>query len=250
MNFTAIRQRLGRLRFTIAVVAIIGLCLWLGYEIGNARLSFLEDERTRLEGRIERLQGINEQLEYRINILRVERDVDRVSIQNLQRELRLAHEESADVRRELAFFQRVMAPELDADGVTIDSFSLWPASEGAFHFRLILLQLDRAQQSLTTGTFRVTLRGRYQGETTDYNLFELAELEHERGARTFAMNYFSRLDGSFQLPEGFEPELVQVQVRVRGGRQTTQQYTWGELAGVDAFQLPSQRGSDQSEVGR
>ncbi|RAJ94962.1 DUF6776 family protein [Aliidiomarina maris] len=229
MSFTALRQRFGRFKFTLLVLVSAGLCVWVGYEIGNARLQFLEQERERYHNRIERLQGLNEQLEYQNNILRVERDVDRVAIQNLQQELRQAHESSADVRRELAFFQRVMAPELDADGVTIDSLALWPANENSFHFRLILLQLERAQQGLTTGTYQITLRGRYGSEVAEYNLLELADVEHDNGERSFAMNYFSRLDGTFKLPADFAPELIEVQVRVRGGRQTTQQFTWGEL---------------------
>lgn len=231
MSFTELRQRFGRFRFSMIVLAALGIAVWVGYEIGNARLGFLEQERERLHARVERTQSLNEQLEYQVNILRVERDVDRVAITNLQRELRQAHDDSAEIRRELAFFQRVMAPELDADGVTIDSLSLIEAGEGIFHFRLILLQLDRAQQSLTTGNYRITLHGRYDGEPIEYDVLELAGIENDSGERDFAMNYFSRLDGTFLVPEGLEPELVQVQVRVRGGRQTTQQFTWGALTG-------------------
>ena len=232
MSFTELRQSLGRFRFSLLAIAVVAIAVWLGYEIGNARLVFLEQERQRLNARGERIQTHNEQLEYQLNILRVERDVDRVAITNLQNELRQMHEQSADIRRELAFFQRVMAPELDADGVTIDSLSVWSTNEEAFHFRLILLQLDRAEANLTTGSYRIAVHGRTDGESTQHDLLDLAGVEHENGERSFAMNYFSRLDGTFVLPEGFEPEWVQIQVRVRGGRQTTQQFTWGELTGA------------------
>ena len=229
MRFTELRQYLGRFQFSLIAIAVVVLATWLGYKIGNARLGFLEQERQRLDARVERMQTLNEQLEYQLNILRVERDVDRVAITNLQNELRQMYEQSADIRRELAFFQRVMAPELDADGVTIDSLAVWPTNDEAFHFRLILLQLDRVEPNLTTGSYRITVHGRTLGEPTEHDLLDLAGIEHENGERSFAMNYFSRLDGAFVLPEGFEPEWVQVQVRVRAGRQTTQQFTWGEL---------------------
>lgn len=221
------------------MIAAAALCIWLGYALGNARLNFVEDERMWLTERTQRLQQMNEQLEYQVNILRVERDVDRVAIENLQDELRQSHADAADIRRELAFFQQVLAPELDADGVAIDSLTLTAAGEGIYHFRLILLQLERTQQSMVTGTYRLTLRGRRDAEQVSYDLLDLAGIEQENGERSFAMNYFNRLDGTFQLPDDFQPEIIAVEIRVRGERQISQQLPWAELVEgtIPALQL-------------
>ncbi|RUO31034.1 DUF6776 family protein [Aliidiomarina soli] len=228
MSFSNWRQRLGRFRFTIVVTVLAVLCAWGGYEIGNARLKFLEQERERLENRITRLQGTIEDLEYQTNILKVERDVDRVAIENLQGELRSAQDHTSEVRRELSFYQRVMAPELDADGVKIDSLQITADGGDVFRFRLILVQLDRAQQQLAQGSYSITLRGRRNGRGVEYNVLELAELAE--GTGSFAMNYFTRVNGSFKMPEGLSPETVQVNVRTRGGQRTSQQYNWNDLA--------------------
>lgn len=209
--------------------AAAALCIWLGYAVGNARLAFVEDERMLLTERTQRLQKMNEQLEYQVNILRVERDVDRVAIENLQQELRQSHVDAADIRRELAFFQQVLAPELDAGGVAIDSLTLTAAGEGIYHFRLILLQLERTQQSMVTGTYSLTVRGRRDTEQVSYDLLELAGVKQENGERNFAMNYFNRLDGTFQLPDDFQPEMIAVEIRVRGEQQISQQFPWAEL---------------------
>lgn len=229
MSFKELRQNLGRLRFSLVVIVVIGLAAWLGYEISNARLGFLFEERERLTERMERLREQNEQLEYQVNILRVERDVDRVAITNLQRDLRDAHEKGAEIRRELAFFQSVMTAELDGDGVTIDSLVLWQADDDMYHVRLILLQLDRAEPDLTTGSYSITLHGHEDDAAVQYDVLELAGVEHANGQRPFTMNYFSRFDGTLVLPAGLVPEMIEVEVRVRGGNQTTQQFTWTEL---------------------
>lgn len=250
MSFSNWRQRVGRFQSTALLIAAAVICIWAGYEIGNARLQYLEDERTHLTERTQRLQQTIENLEYQTNILRVERDVDRVAIENLQRDLRDAHNETAVIRRELAFFQRVMAPEMEADGVAIDSLMLQEANAGVYHFRLILVRLERAQQSLAQGTFRLIIRGRRAGEVAEYDILELANLEPEGGERSFAMNYFSRLDGTFQLPEGLEPEAITVSVRTRQGRQTSQQFTWNELIGTEAVPIPLDDSNDQSGLGR
>lgn len=211
------------------MIAAAAICIWLGYALGNARLGYVEDERIRLTERTQRLQTLNEQLEYQINILRVERDVDRVAIEKLQQELRQSHVDAAETRRELAFFQQIMAPELDADGVVIDSLTLTTAGEGIYHFRLILLQLERTQQNMVTGTYSLTIRGRSEAEQASYDLLQLAGIEQENGERSFSMNYFNRLDGTFQLPDNFQPEMIAVEIQVRGERQFSQQFPWAEL---------------------
>ncbi|RUO24292.1 hypothetical protein CWE09_10465 [Aliidiomarina minuta] len=227
MSFSKMRQRTGRLKFTLTVAAVAAVCIWLGYILGNARLSWLEGQYASQQDRIQRLQQTIEQLEYRINILQVELDVERVATTTLQQDLRSAQSEKSGVRRELAFYQRVMAPELDAEGVTIDSLVVSPSGPGIYHFRLILVQIERAQQQLAQGSVSITLRGREQGSPKELDLFELANKDDS--ARTFAMNYFTRLDGSFKLPAEIEPESIVVQVRTRTGGRTERRFQWGDL---------------------
>ena len=250
MSFNELRQNLGRLRFTFVVIAVIGVAVWSGYELGNARLGVLQQERAHMVDRVEHLQALNEQLEYQVNILRVERDVDRVAIVNLQRDLRDAHDQSAEIRRELAFFQRVMAPELDGDGVTIDSLALWQAEDESYYLRLILLQLDRAEPNVTTGSYSITLHGYEDDEAVQYDVLALIGGDQEGGPRSFTMNYFSRFDGAFELPQGLVPELIEVQVRVGGGNETTQQFTWAELTGSDELPMSLDDLGDPIDVGR
>lgn len=227
MSFSKWRQRTGRLKFSLTVVVVAALCVWLGYMLGNARLSWLERQYASQQDRVARLQQTIEQLEYRVNILQVELDVERVATSNLQQDLRAAQNEKSGVRRELAFYQRVMAPELDAEGVTIDSLAVSPSGPGIYHFRLILMQIERAQQQLAQGTVTIVLRGREGGQTRELDLFELANLDDS--TRTFAMNYFTRIDGSFKLPADLTPESVVVRVRTRTGGRTEQTFQWRDL---------------------
>lgn len=230
MSFSDWRQRLGRFRFTLIVAAIVACCVWVGYSLGNARLGWLEQQQDRAYERIERLQKSVEQLEYENNILRVELDVERVASQRLQQDLRTALDDHAAARQELAFYQRVMAPELQADGVTIDSFTLRPTGPDTYRFNLTLVQLERAQQQLAQGEVILELHGRAQGEIQVLDLFELANLPSDQ--REFAMNYFAHLGGSFQLPSDFTPETVLVRVESKRGGETEQVLLWGDLLGT------------------
>lgn len=230
MSFSDWRQRLGRFRFTLLLVALVAVCVWIGYSLANARLSWLEQQQERDSKTIERLRDSFEQLEYENNILRVELEVETVATRRLQEALRDSLDDYAQARQELAFYQRVMAPELEADGITIDSFSVRPTGPGIYHFTLTLVRIERAQQQVAQGNVELELHGRYQGETAVHDLIELANLDS--GRREFAMNYFTHLDGSFQVPADFLPQTVVIRVQSNRGGNTEQIFLWRELLGT------------------
>ena len=212
------------------VLLFIGIAIAFsvaGYLVGNIRLIYLEQEARLFAQQRDSLHQRMQQQEYRSNILQVELDVERAATQALQQELRLTQDENANIRRELTFYQRVMAPELNADGISIDSMTVnaLPGTN-SFYFRLILLQQERIQQ-LAQGSLRLTLRGLQDGERQEYSLLTLAGIDE--GSTQFVMSYFSLTEGSFTLPESFVPETLHVNVRSRQGRQTERTFQWQQL---------------------
>ncbi|WP_194757060.1 DUF6776 family protein [Aliidiomarina indica] len=226
-----------RLYQFIRYAAIAVVFALLGYFAGNARLHHLEQSTRLQETQRASLHQRVERLEYRNNILQVELDVERAATRALQQELRGAIDENAQIRRDLAFYQRVMAPELDADGVSIDSFQVSQlGNDGRYYFRVILLQLERIEQ-LMSGNIRITVRGQYNGERQEWSILELAGYDAEH---PFAMNYFTLTEGSFTFPDGFTPDTVHVHVRVRGGRQTERYFPWSDLVEGSELELAPQ----------
>ena len=212
------------------VLLFIGIAIAFsvaGYLVGNIRLIYLEQEARLFAQQRDSLHQRMQQQEYRSNILQVELDVERAATQALQQELRLTQDENANIRRELTFYQRVMAPELNADGISIDSMTVnaLPGTN-SFYFRLILLQQERIHQ-LAQGSLRLTLRGLQDGERQEYSLLTLAGIDE--GSTQFVMSYFSLTEGSFTLPESFVPETLHVNVRSRQGRQTERTFQWQQL---------------------
>ncbi|MCH8493322.1 MAG: hypothetical protein LAT53_08825 [Idiomarina sp.] len=219
------------------VLLFIGIAIAFsvaGYLVGNIRLIYLEQEARLFAQQRDSLHQRMQQQEYRSNILQVELDVERAATQALQQELRSTQDENANIRRELMFYQRVMAPELDADGISIDSMTVNTLpGNNSFYFRLILLQQERIQQ-LAQGSLRLTLRGLRDGERQEYSLLTLAGIDE--GSTQFVMSYFSLTEGSFTLPENFVPETLHVNVRSRQGRQTERTFQWQELVAAEPEQ--------------
>ena len=219
-------------------LAIAALLLVVGYLVGNTRLIHLEQQTVLLENQRESLHERTSRLEYQVNILQVELDIERAATQSLQNELRQAQDENATIRRELAFYQRVVAPDLTADGITIDSMVVSELlASNSYYFRLILLQMERIEQ-FAQGSIVLTLRGFEGDQRKEYNVFELAGID-ESEAR-FVMNYFSLTEGNFALPDGFIPETLHVQVRSQQGRQTERSYQWRQLFANETLEAPAE----------
>lgn len=228
-----IGQPLTRRHFGVAVVGAIGVLI-LGYGLGNLQGNLLTHKINWLDTQSKNLYQKIERLEYQKNILQVEFEVEKSATEALQKELKKTLDEKADVARELAFYQRVMAPELDAKGVAIDTLVISPLpTQQTYYFRLILLQLERTQQ-LVQGEYSIRILGAIGHESAEFDALELANVESNK--RRFTMNYYTLSEGIFQLPEGFEPQSIEVQVQVKGNV-VKQLFTWHDL--LDTSVLPA-----------
>lgn len=216
---------------TKRVLITVGLALLIavvvGYYAANMRVHWQNDRVLWLEQQANSLYQRVDQLEYQKNILQVELDVERNASRALQHELRGVLEDKSNITRELAFYQRVMAPELDARGVTIDSFVVnTVTTPDTYYFRLIILQLERTQQSVR-GSFSIILFGQEEEKRVEYSVLELANVGEQE--KEFAANYYALSEGTFQLPESFVPQGIKITVKAGKSKPLERVYPWLEL---------------------
>ncbi|MFC0446487.1 DUF6776 family protein [Pseudidiomarina halophila] len=220
-------------KFTLIVGAAIG-SLALGYLIGAGQSWYLLERVNTLELQVERLYEQVETADYEKHIAEVELGIERAASEQLQQDLAVRQDEVLALKRELAFYQKIMAPELEAQGVVIDAFELRPLRQsGHYQFRLAVVQTDR-QRGGVKGVLGLTLNGLLNGDKVVLDLFELAELPDSE--KEFSMRYFKVQTGSFRLPENFEPESIDVRVNLEGTGNTLLERTflWSELAQTPA----------------
>jgi len=223
------QSKWGKLPVTMIIVAGLIVLVWLGYALGNWHVHYLTDKAAYQERRIDELYGKIEQMEYQQHIARVELDIEKAANKSLQQEMAMAQDENFALRRELAFYQKIMAPELEAEGVIIESLELQPnISPGHFHFSLAIVQLEK-DRGAVNGEVAMTLHGRLNGEKHQYNLLDLANTPDNE--RSFSIRYFTVLAGDIVIPEDFVPERIDVQVRVSRGsqRMLESSFYWSRL---------------------
>src|SRR5690554_5417929 len=212
--------------FVIVLAIIVGVLI--GYLGGHWHTLQLQKQVNEQRDVIEQLYERAETYDYQQHIAMVELGIERAASKSLQQELLMAQDENFALRREITFYQKIMAPEMEASGVVIDSLELQPnLTEGHFHFRLAIVQMERLR-NLTKGNFSIRLHGRKDGQPASFDLLALANIEDKD--RQFSMRYFTVQAGDFVVPEGLLPERIDIEVAIAGSSQSlTRSFYWSQL---------------------
>ncbi|WP_141096217.1 DUF6776 family protein [Lacimicrobium sp. SS2-24] len=203
-----IKERLGAMRFYLLLVALLVLTMYAGVRLGNVQYSYQKEKIAGLEQTIDAITTENHQLTKQMNIVGVELEVERLANQKLQSSLRQAMEGETGLRQELAFYKKIMAPELEEQGVVIDSVDIEASnSEGYYRFALVLMQKNQ-HKGMVQGNVSLQLSGTVNGETRQLDIRTL--MDESAQELDFNFKYFEVLSGTFRLPEGFVPQRLNV----------------------------------------
>jgi len=208
INLTVVTERLGPFKSALFLITLIVLCLFIGYRLGNFYHNFqsttLEQQKSRLE---ELYQQQSEQVE-RIHTLEVELTVEQLASQNAQATLKKMSLEHYQVKKELAFYEKVMAPEKEADGLVIDNVKITASqSPNHYNFQVVLVQ-QQLKKRYAKGYVDLVVTGSLANKPSQLKLTEISSIT--RKELSFSFKYFQVIEGSFTLPENFTPEKMQM----------------------------------------
>ncbi len=210
INLPIVAERLGPFKSALLLFSVIGLCLFIGYRLGNYYHGYQAQTMVQQKNRLDELYQQNAETLKRIHTLEVELEVERyanLKAQNSFKEMEKAHFE---VKKELAFYQKIMAPEMEVDGVVIDQITI-EATESPQYFQFIaVLVQQKLKKQFAKGHIELTISGSQNGKPTQLALSDVSALTNKDLA--FSFKYFQRIVGGFTLPEGFIPEEVTVAV--------------------------------------
>ncbi|QTH65225.1 hypothetical protein J1N51_07295 [Psychrosphaera ytuae] len=144
------------------------------------------------------------------NYLMVELEVEKNAAKQTQTEMIALREEVFQLEKELNFYQKVLAPELVADGLAIEQFAVeQDKGQNRFKFQFAVVQTDSKKRN-AKGYVQLNILGYQEGKRTSLDLAELSKLD-KKDLR-FSFRYFQYFEGQFKLPEGFEPTDVEIKV--------------------------------------
>tara|TARA_B110001454_G_C12596018_1_gene382361 strand:- start:41 stop:757 length:717 start_codon:yes stop_codon:yes gene_type:complete len=206
INLTVVTERLGPFKSALFLLALIILCLFVGYRFGNFYHNFQSTTLDHQKKRLEQLYQEQAAQVARIHTLEVELAVEQLASQNAQATLKKMSLAHYQVKKELAFYEKVMAPEKEADGLVIDNVKI-TASQSPHHynFQVILVQ-QQLKKRYAKGYVDLTVVGSLANQPSQLKLSNISSVTKK--ALSFSFRYFQVIEGSFTLPENFVPEKI------------------------------------------
>lgn len=167
----------------------------------------------------------NQELEQQISNLRRSDQISRTANQHLQSTLTEREEEIAQMRADVAFYERLVGSSGTRRGLSVHSLHLSPGEHGTWRWQLTLTQnLNRG--TVSKGVVRLGVLGTAAGKLRSLTWDELLQ-QPGAPAAPFSFRYFQQLEGLIMLPSGFAPENIKVFIEA-GKASIEQTIPWSE----------------------
>jgi hypothetical protein len=200
---------------SVSAIAVIFICVELGYEIGlrqagfnrmdsGERLDLLEDELSAAE-------GDKKSLRERTAILETAANIDREAYAQVEKRLGELQGQVLELQEDLNFYQGIVATE-ELGGVRIQDVRVSEEADiEGYRIRLVLTQALRSNSKIG-GRVDVHVEGEQDGKSVRHSLGDLSVDKNLKTPMKFGFRYFQDLRADLRLPGGFEPKRVIVKV--------------------------------------
>ena len=212
MKLKELRSQLGFVRYYLAVAFVLACVFYAGHEFADKRNGFLSAEIDVMQSSVDNLIEENQLLNSELNIKKVELEVASIANEQAQLSYKEFMRKDAELRQQVSFYQKVMAPELTQDGFVVESVEVVStASKNNYAISIMMLQRENIK-AIIKGTLKVSLQGSQNTVPIKYDLKELLDDEQEKLA--FSFKYFQVLEVRVTLPEDFIPEQIEIKTDV------------------------------------
>lgn len=231
-SFNSLKQKLGRFQFLLILLTLLAVAGYAGFRLGGQIEVWQQNKMVELESRLVKLYDELDSKIRQINYLSVELEVEKNAGEQVKQELLSLREEAFALRRELNFYQKVVAPELIAEGISVEQLSVAATNiKNRYKFRFVLVQTD-AKKRHAKGYIRLKLKGSNGQRKVDMDLAKLAGMSKDE--LKFSFNYLQYFEGEFALVPGIIVEELEVKVirpktKWQPYKATTQTLPWPEF---------------------
>jgi len=206
INLGVVIERLGTFKSALFLLTVVSLCLFTGYRLGNYYHHFQVTSLEQQKVRLEQLYQQQEDNIARIHTLEVELAVEQLANKNAQFLLKTAAEEQFEVKKQLAFYEKVMAPEKQSAGLLVENVKITAGkAPNKYLFQVTLVQ-QQLKRRYSKGYVDLIIEGKSDDKAVKLKLSQVSSLD--KNSLKFSFQYFQIISGEFTLPEDFTPESV------------------------------------------
>jgi hypothetical protein len=182
-------------------------------------------DRLAARSRAQTLQEQVEGLERQVAAGEVGRRIDREAQVEAQRMIGELQAQLGRQQQELQFYRGVLAKQYAAGTLRVQEIGVQRAAGSRRVVEVTLVQAS-ARDSVVSGTLTLWFAGTRNGALTRLPLAQLSPTG--RGSIAFSLRYFQKLDVPVELPPGFVPGGIEVELRVNrpGAEPERQSFPW------------------------
>jgi hypothetical protein len=234
----------------LTVTALLAIVvLYAAFELGRYDAGFRVVDSMRgalsASARIRDLEAENGRQREQLEAADVARRVDREGYKQVERSLGDMQSQIARLTQDLSFYRGLVQPD-SLVHVKVQTMQIVPeGAAGQFRLKFVLMQTGKPEKEVT-GNVAVAIDGLLHGKPVNLSFYQVSP--SHRGGLTYSFRYFQDYDEPIQLPQGFEP--TRVEVELHAGRDAThgfrQAFVWKAQGMSVETEAP---GSDAAGIG-
>ena len=163
-----------------------------------------------LERELESVQLENSDLNRQIAILDRSSVMDQHANREVQETISGLRDRVAELEQDIVYYRGVVAEEIEDTGLIISRLEIDGTNDPRiYNYKLVVRQRDADGDTYLLGHVNVSLLGRKNDKLVIIPLRDISAEQDELDIR-LRFRYFQNIEGELALPEGFEPERVQI----------------------------------------
>jgi hypothetical protein len=196
-----------------AVLLALGV-LYAAFEVGRYDAGFRVVDSVRgalsASARIRSLEKENEQQRVQLEAAALERRVEREGYKQVERSLGDMENQIARLKQDLSFYRGLVQPD-SLIHVKVQQMQIVPDTvPSQYRLKFVLMQTGKPD-SVVAGSAAITVDGLVRGKPSSLSFGQVAP--NRRPTLAYSFRYFQDYDEPIQLPPGFEPTRVGIEIR-------------------------------------
>lgn len=211
-----------------ATFALVLVAFAAGIFTGSQNYRQVVQDRDLLRQEADAARDASNKHRKRVAQLAIGSEVDQRATDAARESMAVMRKEIASLKSEISFYKGLMAPTNEERGLGIRSMDLLATKNPRkFAFKLVLQQLA-VEHRLVRGDVRIDVVGRQNGNEATLPLSVLSEQVVSELIK-FKFKYFQNIQADLLLPEGFEPQRIDVAVKANGAKKVSVEKKFGWL---------------------
>ena len=203
-----------RIFFITALIAGAVISALGGFVYGHYQTLLTQETaqagHAELERELESVQLENSDLNRQIAILDRSSVMDQHANREVQETISGLRDRVAELEQDIVYYRGVVAEEIEDTGLIISRLDIDGTNDPRiYNYKLVVRQRDADGDTYLLGHVNVSLLGRQNDKLVIIPLRDISAEQDELDIR-LRFRYFQNIEGELALPEGFEPERVQI----------------------------------------